>query len=95
MDRDITTKSGFMVGLGETQQEAIQTMVDLRQAGCDILTVGQYLQPSVHHHEVVRYVEPGEFEFLGDTGRRLGFRHVLSGPLVRSSFHASETFTSA
>jgi lipoic acid synthetase len=84
------TKSGFMVGLGETLDETIQVMRDLRAHGCDIVTVGQYLQPTKQHLPVERYWHPDEFEAFRDTGRELGFRHVEAGPLVRSSYHAEK-----
>jgi lipoic acid synthetase len=95
LDRNIATKSGFMLGLGETRQEVMEVMVDLRAADCDMLTIGQYLQPSLGHHEVVEYIEPAEFEYFRNTGKQLGFRHVFSAPLVRSSFHAAETYLHA
>jgi lipoic acid synthetase len=84
------TKSGFMVGLGETQHELLQLMRDLREHGCDILTIGQYLRPSPQHLPIDRYYDPSEYQPLCDYGRRLGFRHVEAGPLVRSSYHARE-----
>ncbi len=86
------TKSGFMLGLGEVHQEVIELMADLREAGCDLLTIGQYLPPSLRHHRLVRYVPPEEFEQYGKIGREMGFRYVVSGPLVRSSFQAAETY---
>ncbi len=85
---DVPTKSGLMVGLGETLEEVEQVMRDLRDHGVDMLTVGQYLQPSAHHLPVARYVTPEEFERIASLGRALGFSHVASGPLVRSSYHA-------
>jgi lipoic acid synthetase len=84
------TKSGLMAGLGETLEDIVKVMQDLRKADCDILTIGQYLRPSMKHHPVARYYEPEEFESLTQTGFRLGFREVFCGPLVRSSFHAAE-----
>jgi lipoic acid synthetase len=84
------TKSGLMLGLGETEPEVRQAMADLRAAGCDILTLGQYLQPTVEHLPVVRYVTPGEFAQHGAVAREFGFVHVASGPKVRSSYHADE-----
>jgi lipoic acid synthetase len=84
----IPTKSGLMLGLGEERDEVEQVLRDLRAHGCDMLTVGQYLQPSRHHLPVTRFWEPGEFESLGDYARGLGFASVASGPLVRSSYHA-------
>jgi len=89
---EIPTKSGLMLGMGETMDELPTVMQDLRQAGCSMLTLGQYLQPTRHHLPVVRYVEPAEFANLRDTGLQLGFAHVEAGPLVRSSYHAAEQF---
>jgi len=85
---DGITKTGVMVGLGETRHELLLVMTDLADAGCDVLTVGQYLRPSLKHAPVERYYRPEEFEELADDGRRLGLRHVEAGPLVRSSYHA-------
>lgn len=85
---EILTKSGFMVGLGEVQEEILQVLLDLRQAGCDMVTIGQYLRPSPDHAPVVRYYSPEEFDALKQEARRLGFLRVESGPLVRSSYHA-------
>jgi len=85
---DVVTKSGLMLGLGEERDEVEQVLRDLREHNCDMLTLGQYLQPSRHHLPVVRYWEPGEFESLGVFARDLGFTSVASGPLVRSSYHA-------
>ena len=90
LDGDLATKSGLMVGLGETPDEIQQTMQDLRAMDCDLLTVGQYLQPSYGHLPVQRYVPPEEFDRLRKNGESLGFRHVEAGPLVRSSYHAAE-----
>jgi lipoic acid synthetase len=84
----IPTKSGLMLGLGEQRHEVEQVLADLREHGCDMLTIGQYLQPSRHHLPVDRYWQPGEFESLGEFARGLGFLSVASGPLVRSSYHA-------
>ena len=84
------TKSGLMLGLGETTEEVIETMADLRSIGCDFLTLGQYLQPSPEHLPVVRYLPPAEFDELGRIARGLGFADVASGPFVRSSYHADE-----
>ena len=84
----MTTKSGLMLGLGEGLDEVIEVMRDLRSVQCDILTLGQYLQPSKGHLPVYRYVPPDEFEMLQGRGLGMGFRHVESGPLVRSSYHA-------
>lgn len=85
---EIPTKSGIMLGLGETMEEVKQTLQDMREYHIDMLTVGQYLQPSRHHSPVVRYVTPPEFEELRLLALDLGFSHVASGPLVRSSYHA-------
>jgi lipoic acid synthetase len=82
------TKTGVMVGLGETKHELLLVMADLVEVGCDVLTVGQYLRPSARQLPVARYYRPEEFEELADAGCRLGFRHVEAGPLVRSSYHA-------
>lgn len=87
---EIPTKSGLMLGLGETLGEVRETMVSLRGHGVDIVTLGQYLRPSVKHLPIVRYVPVEEFAALKEFGVGLGFRHVESGPLVRSSFHADE-----
>jgi lipoic acid synthetase len=84
----ITTKSGLMVGIGETFDEVIGAMKDLRRVQCDILTIGQYLQPTKQHREIARFVHPDEFTELAFIGKTMGFRHVESGPLVRSSYHA-------
>ena len=84
------TKSGIMVGLGESRDELLTALADLRGVGCDILTIGQYLRPSVAHLPVARYYRPEEFGELKEHARDLGFRHVESGPLVRSSYHAHE-----
>jgi lipoic acid synthetase len=90
LDPQIKTKSGLMLGLGETRDELLETLADLLDAGCDFLTVGQYLQPSPEHLSVVRYVPPAEFDALGAAARSLGFSRVASGPFVRSSYHARE-----
>jgi lipoic acid synthetase len=87
---DVPTKSGLMLGVGETIAEVEQVMRDLRAHDCDMLTLGQYLQPSIHHLPVERFVHPDEFARLGELGRELGFTHVASGPMVRSSYHADE-----
>jgi len=86
--REMVTKSGLMLGLGETTEEVEQVMDDLLSAGCDILTLGQYLQPSKAHLQVSRFIHPDEFRLLKERGLEMGFRHVESGPLVRSSYHA-------
>lgn len=84
------TKSGIMVGLGESIDEVVITLANLRDVGCELLTIGQYLQPSLAHLPVVRYYHPDEFDELRHRAVELGFRHVESGPLVRSSYHAHE-----
>jgi lipoic acid synthetase len=84
------TKSGLMLGLGETIEEVIETLADLRAIGCDLVTMGQYLQPSPGHLPVARYLPPAEFDELGRLARSLGFADVASGPFVRSSYHADE-----
>ncbi len=89
-DASLTTKSGLMLGLGETEPEVIEAMRDLRAVGCGILTLGQYLQPTTAHLPVVEFVSPDRFAALGQIGRELGFVHVASGPKVRSSYHADE-----
>ncbi len=85
---EVLTKSGFMLGLGENDDEVVQIMRDLRQHQCDMLTIGQYLQPSRHHEPVDRYVPPEGFQHLGEQARAMGFAQVASGPMVRSSYHA-------
>ena len=87
---DIATKSGLMVGLGEEWDEVVQTLQDLRTAGVNIVTIGQYLRPSAANLPMVRYYTPGEFAELKRIGTEMGFGHVESGPLVRSSYHAHE-----
>ena len=87
---EVATKSGLMLGVGEKISEVEQVMHDLREQDCDMLTLGQYLQPSVHHLPLDRYVHPDEFDRLGELGYELGFSHVASGPMVRSSYHADK-----
>jgi lipoic acid synthetase len=87
---EVPTKSGLMLGIGEEISEVEQVMRDLRAHDCDMLTLGQYLQPSLHHLPLVRYLHPDEFERLGELGYQLGFTHVASGPMVRSSYHADQ-----
>lgn len=89
-NRGFTTKSGLMLGLGETIDEVIEVMKDLRNVDCNILTLGQYLQPSKQHLPVARFVHPDEFKMLKEIGLELGFKHVEAGPLVRSSYHAEK-----
>ncbi|MBL0164740.1 MAG: lipoyl synthase [Xanthomonadales bacterium] len=86
----IPTKSGIMLGLGETLEQIRRTLNDLREHAVDMVTIGQYLQPSAHHHPVLRYWSPEEFDELAEYGNALGFSHVASGPMVRSSYHADE-----
>jgi lipoyl synthase len=88
--RGIVTKSGIMLGLGETEPEIFQTMDDLREAGCQVLTMGQYLRPTPNHLPVVEFVTPEQFDLYGEIARKKGFEHVASGPLVRSSYHAAD-----
>jgi lipoic acid synthetase len=90
----MTTKSGLIVGMGETTDEARAVMKDLRSVECDIMTIGQYLQPTKEHLSVARFYHPDEFAALKEEGLALGFRHVESGPLVRSSYHAEQQITS-
>jgi lipoic acid synthetase len=87
---DIPTKSGIMLGLGETLEQVHGAMNDLRAHAVDMVTIGQYLQPTPHHHPVLRYWTPDEFDSLARYGESLGFGHVASGPLVRSSYHADQ-----
>ncbi|WP_425619453.1 lipoyl synthase [Anatilimnocola sp. NA78] len=97
LDPTIKTKSGLMLGLGETTDELFEVLADLRGVGCDLLTLGQYLMPSAtsadHYLPVVRYVPPEEFDFLGKAAKRMGFVEVASGPFVRSSYHARDMAT--
>ena len=87
---DMLTKSGLMLGLGETLDELLEVFSDLRGVGCDMLTLGQYLQPTPEHLPVERYVPPEEFDEIGELAKKLGFGMVASGPFVRSSYHAGE-----
>ena len=87
---NIPTKSGIMLGLGETNEEVVQTLADLRAYNVDMLTMGQYLQPSMYHVKVQRYVTPDEFRELGEIAKGMGFKNVASGPNVRSSYHAEQ-----
>lgn len=89
-NKDLRTKSGIMVGIGERKEEVIGIMEDLREHGCDIMTIGQYLQPTKNHLPVDRYVTPEEFDFYRSEGLKMGFMAVESGPLVRSSYHAEK-----
>ncbi|PZQ18584.1 MAG: lipoyl synthase [Rhodanobacter denitrificans] len=87
---EVPTKSGIMLGLGETMEQVVRALNDLRAHDVDMVTVGQYLQPTAHHHPVLRYWTPEEFKEIETVGYRLGFQHVASGPLVRSSYHADQ-----
>ena len=95
LDGNAVTKSGIMVGLGETWDEIIETMRDLRSVDCNLLTIGQYLRPSDKHTPLIKWYTPSEFDELRVAGEELGFDHVASGPLVRSSYHADEQHASA
>jgi lipoic acid synthetase len=90
LDPAMTTKSGLMVGLGETKEEVLETMRDLAAQHCDILTIGQYLQPDAQHLPIARYYRPEEFAEFKRAGEGMGFRHIEAGPLVRSSYHAGQ-----
>jgi len=92
---EIITKSGLMLGMGETQEEVLQVMADLREHDCQLLTLGQYLAPTRNHFPVQRYVPPQEFSDYAEKGLALGFDHVEAGPLVRSSYHAEEQYDSS
>ena len=89
-DAGIRSKSGVMLGLGETYDEVVETMEDLRAVGCQVVTLGQYLQPTPKHLPVAEFVHPDTFAKLETLGQEMGFRHVESGPLVRSSYHAEK-----
>ena len=89
-DAGLRTKSGVMLGLGETVDEVVETMEDLRSVGCQVVTLGQYLQPTPKHLPVAEFVHPDVFAELDEIGQKMGFRHVESGPLVRSSYHAEK-----
>jgi lipoic acid synthetase len=93
-DEQTLTKSGFMLGLGETEEEILSLLQDLSEVGCDFLTIGQYLQPRPDRLPVVRYIPPEEFEKYKKAGEEIGFKSVASGPFVRSSFHAAQMFAS-
>lgn len=87
-ERGVRSKSGIMLGLGETREEILQTMDDLLEAGCEVMTIGQYLQPTKEHFPLQDYIEPATFEEYGKIGKEKGFRHIESSPMVRSSYHA-------
>lgn len=89
---NILTKSGFMVGLGEKEEQVIVLLKTLRNVNCDLITIGQYLQPSREHYDVVEYVHPDQFKKYEEIALNLGFKHVESGPLIRSSYHAEDIF---
>ena len=95
LDPAIKTKSGLMLGLGETHEELLDTLADLRAVGVNFLTLGQYLRPTVEHLRVARYLPPEEFDELGRLARSMGFTQVASGPFVRSSYHAREMVSSS
>ena len=86
----LRTKSGIMLGLGETEADVLETMQDLKDAGVHVLTIGQYLQPTKNHHPVIDWIHPDQFAFYKEAGREMGFKYVESGPLVRSSYHAEK-----
>ena len=92
MDNSILTKSGFMLGLGETEEDVISILKDLKEIDCDIITIGQYLAPSSKHHPVIEYVHPDTFKKYEDIALDMGFKYVSSGPLVRSSYYAEKVF---
>ncbi len=89
-DSGAITKSGIMLGLGETKEEVLETLLDMRQAGATVVTIGQYLQPTRNHLPVKTFIEPEIFDFYHEEGLKMGFRHVESGPLVRSSYRAEK-----
>ena len=95
MNPNTVTKSGIIVGMGEKVEEVLETMSDLRKVDCDLLTIGQYLRPSARHIAMDRFYRPEEFEELRKAGEAMGFKHVASGPLVRSSYHADEQHDAA
>ncbi|MGC9168974.1 MAG: lipoyl synthase [Desulfurella sp.] len=94
LNPDLITKSGIMVGLGETQNEVIDTMNDIAQTGCDILTIGQYLQPSKDHLPVTKFLDPSEFEHYKSIAKKIGFKYVESSVFTRSSYHAENAYNS-
>jgi lipoic acid synthetase len=92
---DTLTKSGLMLGLGESVEELMEVLTDLREISCDMVTLGQYLAPTVRHMPVERFVPPVEFDYLKNLAQKMGFNHVAAGPFVRSSYHAGETAAEA
>jgi lipoic acid synthetase len=94
-DFGLITKSNLILGMGETREEVTQALVDLRQAGCDLITITQYLRPTAKHHPVVRWVKPNEFVELSKEAEEIGFLGVMSGPLVRSSYRAGRLYNQA
>ena len=94
-DFGLITKSNLILGMGETREEVTQALVDLRGAGCDLITITQYLRPTAKHHPVVRWVKPNEFVELSKEAEEIGFLGVMSGPLVRSSYRAGRLYNQA
>jgi lipoic acid synthetase len=94
-DYGLITKSNLILGMGETREEITQALVDLRGAGCDLITITQYLRPTAKHHPVVRWVKPNEFVELSKEAEEIGFLGVMSGPLVRSSYRAGRLYNQA
>jgi lipoic acid synthetase len=94
-DFGLITKSNLILGMGETREEVTQALVDLRQAGCDLITITQYLRPTAKHHPVIRWVKPNEFVELSKEAEEIGFLGVMSGPLVRSSYRAGRLYNQA
>jgi lipoic acid synthetase len=93
--RGLVTKSNLILGFGETRDEVVGALSDLRSVDCELVTITQYLRPSVRHHPVERWVEPDEFDELAEVARELGFSGVMSGPLVRSSYRAGRLYREA
>lgn len=94
INKDMITKSGLMVGVGESSEEILETLEDLKKAKVEIVTLGQYISPSVSHYPIARYITPEEFLKFREEGLKMGFKEVISGPLVRSSYRAGEVFSS-
>jgi len=92
IDPTLLTKSGIMLGLGETKEEVLEVFADLRRQNCDFLTIGQYLAPSPQHHPLIEYITPEQFDWYREQAYHAGFQYVASGPLVRSSYHAEEAW---